>query len=286
MEIKSTITAIIAAVVALIIVVVVAIPIISDTTENVHSEIQNENIRYAISSDTPVSMSIDASQIVVNGESMSRPSYSPVCVNSNYMAIGMAASDSAFILLGPDGMVASGISQITINGGNLTYTTTTTTTIETGEMYYISSAGNLGFFEFNTDIRINNDVTALILEYRGYYGTGLPRGYGTWEYLNGEITAGGIPARYGTQSHSEDTLATSSTVNYTSESAKFHTVLNVQNVTINEEYVYTAGFVLAPIEYTTVTSSDSAIISMIQTVPLLMIVGIIVAVTATFIRTR
>lgn len=280
MDIKTTTTAIVTAIVALIIVVTVAVPILTNVGEQVRSVELNDAPRfYANNSiDSSITYSTDATgNVLVNGEKLMN-------VDVGSLTADIVVADTFIVRHGGQNISElelwidepTGIQKITLNPDN-TYTAVKTDSSEiTGSFTTIIYADNKGDYVCKTGTLISvglaHGATAYVCG-NAYVGSNYIRTYAIEDNAVTEIYSYNTsPVTYDPTPTIKEEMELSNIVEF-SGAATFGST---------QDTFFLNVFV--PAAYPVISAQDNAIMSMIHIIPLLMIVGLIVAVVAMFIR--
>lgn len=287
MEIKSMITAIISAVVALIIVVVVAIPIISNVTEEVNSIQYNDTPRFFAENQVKetIEYTFTDGTVQYNGTDINgytaEQGNTPIAFSDAFcLFYSVDGSQNASIILILSDSTKYDLTKFILNTDG-TYSYTNSSGTNTGTYNVIVNAdpnGEYAAIETTSTVSAHVDTgkTAYIFK-RAYNQTT------SNAYIAASITNGTVANIFNNPGNGSTISIPAPEV--TAE--RLNDLITIDNKVIIDDIEYDSrSLLIVPYEYHAVTASDDAIISMINIVPLLMIVGIIIAVVAMFIRTR
>lgn len=277
MEIKTTISAVVAAIVCVVIVVTVAIPIISDVSSDIRAVDHNNVTRFLMVDDGGdvdlVIEKVESGVYTLNGELIEdTPNY--WCIVTDKTFFRCDSIYKTMLIEGSNKTPANGAT-LAFNDGIWTYTNGDT--VLTGKynwLLYPDPNGDYAYF-YNTDVWVDRDAT--VYSYREYQtsteGEQCPIIY----------TSGSINDGFTTNAYYSNT-AVDATVEFISTETSDYANLGNLQVTYGSNTPTELGPIIAPWVYHVDNGISDGMKSIVNIIPLLMIVGIITAVVAAFIR--
>lgn len=297
-------TMVVGLVVAILIVTVVAIPIINDASSSIHSTSQNTTQNFAaINTDSVDSFTVEIvdNKYLINGNEFVPPSatadYRPMVISDKFLLMmNITSSPTASMQLAFEGGTGPSITKLTLENGVWTWSTSSTSGTITGTTFliYPDENGTWGYFN-STSVNVSDNGYCYSMYYGPVWYTpegGSQQTYGVAlvQKISKSANEGILQIGKATDSN----YATNSTIIRTAnitENNGYFTVAPGSSVTATSDgnsYNRSVSHVLfAPIEYITIEPNESAIISIINIMPVLLIVSMLIAVVGTvFVRTQ
>lgn len=283
MNIDKSVFGVLSILVAVIVVATVAIPIVEDSSKDIRTSSNNTTQRYMAADNTDVEIALndDKSAYLINGYSAPLEYGIIYYVSDDIICFYGKASTTSPSLSILTSSAFYTIDKVVVSGGTCTgYDSAgevAMTIPSTGTQYAISESGTYGFFTptTSTPLIVNKDsiIFGLVtknltstsessIAFRGFYK-------GTIDNLT--LVAASDTATIDTAN------VTSSQLLYTDLGNDSYQITN-RSLTITatvsgEEYTGAGPLtIFAPIEYKIITQNDSAMISLLQIVPLLLLI--------------
>lgn len=298
MELSKIPTLVVGLIVAILIVTVVAIPIIDDSTQYIQSTAQNAEGRYMMTSTTePTTITMVDGVYTVNGEEIDDgPLNYQIKVFSSEFMIAFN-SDGAFANLYSPSIpgVMYNISKIEFDPveGKATATISTGSTLEYSidSLFYLHPKGEYGYFQAipsDYPIHVTNGATWYLLV-TAFTQEGGKTAWASYKYTGTtkEVYMDGFgKASSDESSYSLGTVGVS--VQTEAADSKHFDITGVSDVTFSTATMpANICKIIAPIEYMEISKTDGSIISIINIIPILLIVALLTAIVGTvFVRTQ
>lgn len=301
MELSKVPTLVVGLIVAILIVTVVAIPIIEDSNHYVRSYENNSTQRFLVSDiNSTIDIKPNESGIyTVNG----------LVIPQAYMNI-FVATDDMICFYGNSTITAQNIMvmctdglynahHLNISDGTWSaYSSSNEVVISkpvVGKIYCLSESGDYGYFNPNSSnpLFVNNDSNLMAIT----YSLEMVSGDETLKiqlYCRGTFNNLEVAAGFNVTSSSalDPSLITLSPINsevQENDSVKISNATTTATLNLNgKTYTGQRNMALfAPIEYKAISTNDSAVISIINIIPILLIVSMLITIVGTvFVRTR
>lgn len=293
LDMKQGITAVVSIAVLMIVIVSVAIPIIDDTTDQVKTAVNNTSERYTLLEDdttgTHTIKYISGADYTIDGKSLNVAADARFVITDTVMI--RLANDTFTIYNATEGKqnkFAAG-DEITLADGKVKYTNSSGSAIETTYTwaYLPNTSGDFALYFTTTPQAFIDDSVQMIIVSNPFNSamfiaqmdsTGKATYIMNPMKFDGQVN-GNITSYEGTV-----TVAATPTTEGTPEGTwKSGTISITSSVTSDTNF---PPFCIVPLQYHYVSSSDSAIVSMLQVIPLLMIVGAVIGVIGVFVTAR
>lgn len=284
MNIDKSVFGVLSILVAVIIVATVAIPIVEDSSKEIRTSQNNVAEKYMMAESTTGEITIEATAttgtFLINGESktFSEGDYSDFyCVLTNNLIVILNSTTSYvyFEGLSAGSMDLRTTGKVTINNDGWTVFSGITSNTYTGTyewVCYPNDNGNYGLYRFTGNTYVDNDAMVFALKEvvsSSTEGT-MTNPAVIW---SGSIN-GGDNTKYAWNSKtSPPTDVTDATETYIKYTEKGEISTKISGV-VCKYGDNTTGIatVIIPIEYHVITENDSAMISILQIVPLLLLI--------------
>lgn len=286
MNIDKSVFGVLSILVAVIVVATVAIPVIEDSSKEIKTTQNNVSERYMMSESTVGEITIEATEtagtFIINGESktINAGDYSDFwCVLTNNLFVRLYSTSSwvtfdglpvSFTNLGTTGKVV-----INSEGWTVTVPSGSGAGTYTGTydwICYPNEKGNYGLYRYSVNgAYVDNDATVFAIKESPNASEGVMTIPSViW---SGSID-GGDNTKIAWDRTNNQTLDVSSSTNvYIKYSEKGEISTKMSSVTVEYgDNSATISTVIIPIEYHVITENDSAMISILQIVPLLLLI--------------
>lgn len=293
MDIKQIITA----TVAVILICLVAIPLVDASTETVKTSMNNVAERYMMAQSTTGDITIEATEsattFIINGKSITFESgnysdFYAIITNNLFIRLNVNGAFVYFDGWGSGGTTLGTDGKIEINSSGWTVNLPSGTAPGTySKSYdwicYPNENGNYGVYRFTGNYYVDNDATVFSVKESNTLSNGvmtLPSAI--W---SGSID-GGTESLYAWNSTTTPPTDVSSTteisMEYT-EKGEISTKVNRIVMKYGENSVGIATAII-PIEYHVITENDSTIRTILQLVPVMLIVSLVLGIGYTIAR--
>lgn len=295
MDIKQIITA----TVAVILICLVAIPLVDASSETVKTSMNNVAEKYMMSESTTGEITIEATEtagtFIINGESKT---FTPGeygdgfwCILTNNLFVRLY-STASWVLF--DGLPVSTTNlgttgKVEINNEGWTVTIPSgssgagTYTGTYDWICYPNEKGNYGLYRFSGNMYVDNDSTVFaIKESASFTNSVMTTPAVIW---SGSIDGGDNTKIAWNRSGSQITDVSSSTDVYIKYAEKGEVSTKISGVTVEYGDNSTSiSTVIVPIEYHVITENDSTIRTILQLVPVMLIVSLVLGIGYTIAR--
>lgn len=278
MNIDKSVFGVLSILVAVIVVATVAIPIVESSSTQIYTTENNTTERFMMTSDSSgvVTLEFSSKGYSVNGVSVPQPAAATWDVKAFWPGGFAKYSGAGFMEINGDGAATRfNITKIVYDPATstLTYTTSTEDVVvnDVPYMYYMANDGDYGLFNSTNPVSINKDTDYFIfVENTNREGTMAFRS--GFIYNNDSLVETIIdPKLAGTDKNFQDT--TISFVLNIEDVDRYHFTINgATDVTIGGSVIPQILTFVAPIEFKIVSQNDSAMISILQIVPLLLLI--------------
>lgn len=280
MNIDKSVFGILSILVAVIVVATVAIPIVESSGTQIYTTENNTTERFMMASDSSEVVTLGfstANGYSVNGVTVPQPSTSTWNVKAFWPGGFAKYNGTGFMEINGNGEASRfNVTKIVYDpaASTLTYTTLTEDVVvnDVPYMYYMANDGDYGLFVSTNPVSINKDTDYFIfVENTNLTGTGAFRS--GFVYNNDSLVETIIdPKLAGSDRNFQDTTITFN-LNIEDVDRYHFTIDGVTDLTVGGSVISSQTItIVAPIEYKAVSQNDSAMISILQIVPLLLLI--------------
>ena len=295
MEVANFVKSTIGIIVVLIVIVSVAVPILSQMEAGISERANNTTQSYVMMDDAETTVTVDyvsTSSYKINDKTFTLTASSQtLVVLADSLWVQMLSSGSVVndFQTGADIYLSPGDS-LTFADGSWSLTGSTTRSGSYTTLLYPSDRGDLGLF--TTPVWIDDDATAYMYTNFAIADSSDDKTRKIYALVSvtGSTSTVVSASIYTTGSGYNQTLDGSLTavLKETGESSRVSTQYNgvawTYTPTTGSAVTSNSGVIIAPLSYTTLVGSETPVGAMISIIPMLMIVGLIVAVIALFLR--
>lgn len=288
MNIDKSVFGVLSILVAVIVVATVAIPVIEDSSKEIRTSQNNVSEKYMMSESTTGDITIEATEtagtFIINGESKTFISgdYGGGfwCILTNNLFVRLY-STSSWVLF--DGLPASSTNlgttgKVEINNKGWTVTIPSgssgagTYTGTYDWICYPNEKGNYGLYRFSGNMYVDNDSTVFAI--KESRNTGSDGAMTTPAVIWSGSIDGGDNTKIAWNRTSDQVIDVSSSTDvHIQYSEKGEVSTKISGVTVEYgDNSASIATVIIPIEYHVITENDSAMISILQIVPLLLLI--------------
>lgn len=273
MNIDKSVFGVLSILVAVIIVATVAIPVIEDSSKDIHSTVQNTTQKYYATSSSDLSEDLtitleSASNYKINGESYDLSLNNIVIItDTGDMWVIYANNYNLYQKSGNYAQRSLGIGGFTTFYTDGTYKATTSAGVEYtgtfGNVVYPSNDGDLGYF-INSTAYANDASDVIFFSISGSNGAMFAIEY--------KATGEEVEKIVSPFASGAGVTLTDAAISYNSSDETIaDNAINGLTYKVGDTS-YTLRSFIAPLEYKTITENDSAMISILQIVPLLLLI--------------
>lgn len=293
MDIKQIITA----TVAVILICLVAIPLVDASTETVKTSMNNVSEKYMMSESTIGDITIEATAtagtFIINGESKTFAAGSDsdfwcILTNNLFLRLYSTGSYTYFdgLKVGSANLGTTGKVVINSEGWTATIPSGSGAGTYTGTydwICYPNDKGNYGLYRFGSNMFVNNDAIVFAVKENSTLTEDVMTIPGTiW---SGSIDGGDNTKIAWNNKVSPPTDLTSSTNVHISYSEKGEISTKMSGVTVEYgDNSASIATIIIPIEYHVITENDSTIRTILQLVPVMLIVSLVLGIGYTIAR--
>lgn len=274
MNIDKSVFGVLSILVAVIIVATVAIPVIEDSSKDIHSTVQNTTQKYYATSSSDLSEDLtitleSTSNYKINGESYDLSLNNIVIItDTGDMWVIYANNYNLYQKSSNYAQRSLGIGGYTTFYTDGTYKATTSAGVEYtgtfGNVVYPSNDGDLGYFINSTAYA--NDASDVI------FFSISNASYGAMFAIKYKATGEEVEKIVSPFASGAEVTLTDAAISYDSTDETIaDNAINGLTYKVSDTS-YTLRAFIAPLEYKTITENDSAMISILQIVPLLLLI--------------
>lgn len=294
-KISNAVYGVVCIVVIVILVATICIPVIEDVQSEQITVGQNTSQKYlsaSSNSSVDIEMSIETIDsvitITVNGYSFPATTYEIIAVTDSFLVSASLGNPPVFLLF-REGETTVRDSTITIHDNTLTIGETTIT--YTGTLFYPAANGDYGFFEKNSTVYVNENSEIRAISQTTLTNSELsPTSENILAVCSGTIKDMVVDFGVVTSgnAYTESTVSLSDYV-YENEVYELKVITTGASITTSAGTYETitgavATSILAPIEYTYLSTNDNMIIQLLNILPLLLLLIPVMASVAMITR--
>lgn len=288
MELSKIPTLVVGLIVAILIVTVVAIPIISDSTQYVQSTAQNADARYMLSSssDEAITLEFANNSYKINGIEYENVDNYQIKAFSNAFFLTFNANGSSATINDGTHYSIYNVTKLEYDPSSSTATAyhggSSTAYTDVEQLFYLHPRGDYAYFASAENIHISNDSEwfALISAYSADNGTA----WGIDKYV-GKTKSTYMPGFVIPSSGTGSAATLSYTLTFDQVDSKHFDITGATDVTANS-LTFSGIKYAVPVDYLEISTTDNATISIINIIPLLLIVSMIIAIVSTALVSR